>query len=88
MADTEPLTIHVSRADLDRLHALACSTQRSEADITSEALAVYLAAQEWQVAAIREGVEAADAGGPFLEHSAVAAWLESWGTDNELPPPE
>jgi predicted transcriptional regulator len=27
-------------------------------------------------------------GGKFVSHEAVARWLKSWGTDNELPPPE
>lgn len=26
--------------------------------------------------------------GRFVSHEAVMRWLESWGTDNELPPPK
>jgi predicted transcriptional regulator len=38
-------------------------------------------------AAVHEGIEAADAGrlSPF---EPVAEWLASWGTEDELPPPE
>jgi hypothetical protein len=38
-------------------------------------------------AAVREGIAAADVGrlSPF---EPVAAWLASWGTKDELPPPE
>jgi predicted transcriptional regulator len=27
------------------------------------------------------------AAGRFVEHAKVVLWLESWGSDNELPPP-
>jgi predicted transcriptional regulator len=39
------------------------------------------------VAAVREGIEAADAGrlSPF---EPVAEWLASWGADHECPPPK
>jgi len=37
-------------------------------------------------AAVREGVQAADEGRTVPQNS-VKAWLESWGTDEELPPP-
>jgi predicted transcriptional regulator len=38
-------------------------------------------------AAVREGIEAADAGqlSPF---EPVADWLASWGTEDEPPPPK
>lgn len=87
MAETRALTVRVPRADLERLSALAESTRRSKSDLATEALAAYLAVQEWQVAAIREAVEAADAGATPIAHAAVAAWLESWGTAEELPRP-
>jgi predicted transcriptional regulator len=31
--------------------------------------------------------EAATDSGPSLQHEVVAAWLRSWGTDQESPPP-
>ena len=87
MADTTALTIHVPKDQLERLDALALSTGRSTSTLAGEALAAYLEAQEWQVAAIAEAVEAADAGASPVEHAAVAAWLRSWGTEGELPRP-
>ncbi|MGL4962673.1 MAG: hypothetical protein ACRC67_15685 [Inquilinus sp.] len=38
-------------------------------------------------AAIREGIAAADAG-RLIPHEEMRRWLLSWGTENELPPPE
>ncbi|WP_413208422.1 hypothetical protein [Rhodospirillum sp. A1_3_36] len=37
--------------------------------------------------AILEGIAAADAG-LLIPHEDMKAWLESWGTDHELPPPQ
>lgn len=52
------------------------------------ALADYLAIQEWQVAVIEEAVHEVEAGAPMVEHQDVVAWLQSWGSDEELPPPQ
>jgi predicted transcriptional regulator len=38
------------------------------------------------IAAVREGIEAADAG-RTVPYEAVRHWLLSWGTEAELPPP-
>lgn len=38
------------------------------------------------VAAVEEGIAAADAG-RTVPYEAVRRWLLSWGTENELPPP-
>jgi len=38
-------------------------------------------------AAVREGIADADAG-RLISGEAVLAWLRSWGTENELPPPK
>jgi predicted transcriptional regulator len=38
-------------------------------------------------AAVREGIDAADAG-RLTPFEPVAEWLGSWGTENELPAPE
>ena len=61
------------KAQLERLKALALSTKRSKSFLAAEALDAYLAAQEWQIAAICEAVDAADAGVRRVEHESVAA---------------
>lgn len=38
-------------------------------------------------AALREGEADADAG-RVVSHERVMAWLKSWGTPDELPPPK
>lgn len=87
MAETASLTIDLPREYLEQLSALALSTNQSMSALAGEALVAYLDLQQWQVEAIREAIEEADSGAEPIEHEAVAAWLRSWGTDDELPPP-
>ena len=69
------------------MEALARSAGRSASYLANEAIASYVEANAWQVGETRLAVEKADAGGPFVPHEDVAAWLQSWGTDDEAPPP-
>jgi predicted transcriptional regulator len=43
--------------------------------------------QEWQLAAVEEGIRDADAV-RVVAHEDVVAWVRSWGQPNELPMPE
>ena len=70
------------------LDELAKASGRSRDELAEEALAEYLEVQRWQIAGIEEAIRDADAGEPGIAHEDVAAWLDSWGTDHELPPPE
>jgi predicted transcriptional regulator len=40
-----------------------------------------------QIEAVEAGLASLDAG-RSIPYEAVRRWLLSWGTDNELPPPE
>jgi predicted transcriptional regulator len=46
----------------------------------------FVAVQQWQLAAIDEGIAAADAG-RMVAHDDVVAWVRSWGAEDELPMP-
>ena len=50
-------TIRVDEADKERLEALARSTGRSRSVLTAEAIAEYLAVNEWQIARIKAAME-------------------------------
>ena len=39
------------------------------------------------IEAVKEGIAAVEAG-QTIPYEDVRKWLLSWGTDNELPPPE
>jgi predicted transcriptional regulator len=43
--------------------------------------------REWQIREIEAGLAEAEAG-DTVPHEKVVAWVESWGTENELPKPE
>jgi predicted transcriptional regulator len=46
------------------------------------------AIEEWQRDAVREGIAyAARDDAEWVAHEDMTAWLRSWGTDHELPPP-
>jgi predicted transcriptional regulator len=81
------LTIHVSETALARLNALAARRELSPDDLIGEALDAYLGLQDWHATAVAEALAAADARERTIEHEKMVAWLKSWGTDDELPPP-
>ena len=62
----------------DRLSRLAVATSRTKSFIASQAILDYLALQEWQIAAIQEGVDAADRG-EMVEHDEALKILQGWG---------
>lgn len=89
------------RDDVHRLINELAEDELSDAQALLEALraqdraAVTLAqdrdeaVDNWQLAAIREGIEyAARKDAEWVSHEDMTAWLNSWGTDDELPPPD
>jgi len=73
------------RAALDRL---AEEQDRDRSYILNQAVTAYLETQAWQRRHIEAALREAEAGGPFVSHEAMERWLESWGEEDELPPPE
>jgi len=65
---------------------LAEMTDRPIAWHVNQALAQYVELNRWQVKAIKKGLASAKAR-RLIPHDQVVAWVESWGTDNELPKP-
>ena len=61
MAD-QPLSVRLDPALLQKLDKLADATQRSRSFLITDAITEYLAANDWQVAKIKEAIEAADRG--------------------------
>ena len=43
---------------------------------------------EWQAAHIKAALAEDEQGGSGVPHTDVAAWMDSWGTDHELPRPD
>jgi predicted transcriptional regulator len=86
MADST-IMVHLDASAQARLAALAEARCQPVSEVAAEVLATYLAPESWEQAHIRAGLEELEAG-KAIPHEQVAAWLDSWGTDNELPAPE
>jgi RHH-type transcriptional regulator, rel operon repressor / antitoxin RelB len=88
MARPTELTLRLRPELLESLHELAGTTRRSPAELAEDALAQYLDVQGWQIAGIRAAIEEAERGETGIPHERMAAWLDSWGSEDELPPPD
>jgi predicted transcriptional regulator len=67
---TEPVTLRLDAETRKRLDKLAKATDRSRAALAAEAVRQFIDLNEWQVAAIEEGVREADAG-RFIDHARL-----------------
>jgi predicted transcriptional regulator len=81
------MSLQISEEMKTRLDELSAATQRPTSVLVEDALAAYLDEQESERRYIEAAVERADQG-DFVSHDAVEKWLLSWGTPDELPPPE
>lgn len=89
MANTRSATLSVRlRPDVKRrLAKLARNSGRSSNFLISDAVESYIDAQERLRAEIRESDRQVK-GGHYIKHEDMKAWLLSWGTKKELPPPK
>ncbi len=68
----EPVTLRLDPATRKRLDRLAKTTERSRAELAAEAIRQFVDLNEWQIAAIQEGVRQADSG-QFIDHARLKA---------------
>lgn len=80
-------TVRVDQAAKKRLEKLAKSTGRSRSFLAAEAIDEYLDVNEWQIAGIEHAIDSLESGKGML-HDGVKEWVESWGSNNELPSPK
>lgn len=86
-----PVAVKIDQETRDRVKRLAEARQRTPHWMMKEAIHQYLEREEKREAlrqdALNSWKEYQDTG-MHVGADEVAAWLESWGTDDELPPPE
>ena len=70
-----------------RLASLARASGRSSNFLISDAVESYVRDQERLLADIRES-DTQVKSGHYVRHADMKAWLLSWGTQHELPPPK
>lgn len=81
------MTVRISPTVSQRLEALARDTKRSKAYLASEAISDFVDRNAWQVARITAALDDARSGAAGIPHDRVETWMDSWGTDQELPRP-
>jgi len=89
MANTRSatLSIRLKPKVKQRLAKLAEASGRSSNYLISDAVESYVADQERMLAEIRKADRHLKSG-HYIRHDDMKAWLLSWGTANELPPPK
>lgn len=87
MGKSTPVSIRLDPGLNDRVAAIATALDRPKSWVIEQAVQDFVALQEWQLAAIDEGIRAADAG-RVVSHEDVASWVRSWGRPDELPMPK
>lgn len=88
MANTRSATLSVrlKPQTKKKLARLAKDSGRSSNFLISDAVESYVADQERMLAEIRQADRQIKSG-HYIRHEDMKAWLLSWGTDKELPPP-
>jgi predicted transcriptional regulator len=87
MSKTAPVSVRLEAALNDQVAVIAAALDRPKSWVIEQAVRDFVALQEWQLAAIDEGIGAADAG-RVVAHEDVVAWVQSWGQPDELPMPK
>jgi predicted transcriptional regulator len=87
-SETVTLTVKLPRDLVKRFQALIARTQWDLDTHVAEALTDYIPNTERRLTAIQQAIEALDAGAPTYSNEEVIAWMESWGTEHELPAPD
>ena len=89
MANTRSatLSIRLKPATKRRLAKLAEASGRSSNFLISDAVESYVADQERMLAEMRQADRQVKSG-HYIRDEDMKAWLLSWGTDRELPPPK
>ena len=72
---SEPVTLRLDAQTCKRLDKLAKTTERSRSALAAEAIRQFVELNEWQIAAIQEGVKQANSG-QFIDHAALKAKWE------------
>lgn len=82
------LSLRLDRKLSGKLEKHAKQARRSKSSVAALAIESYLDIQAEEIARTKAALARSRASAPTIPHEDVVRWLESWGTDNELPPPK
>jgi predicted transcriptional regulator len=91
MAAIQTTTLKLDPELKDRVKRVAESQRRTAHWVMKEAIEGYVSRAEERQAFIKEGLESLreyEETGLHVTFEEVSTWLKSWGTENELDPPE
>jgi len=84
---TVPFSLRIDPKLKAKLEREAAREDRSSAYMAQRAIAVFVEVREAKRKAIAEAFAEAEKG-VFISEESMDAWIDSWGTDHELPPPK
>jgi predicted transcriptional regulator len=84
---TVPFSVRLDEDVKARLEAEAARVDRSASYLVQQAVEELLEGKEFFRREMEKAIAEADKG-VFISWEKVHAWMESWDTDHELPPPE
>jgi RHH-type transcriptional regulator, rel operon repressor / antitoxin RelB len=83
---TETLSIRIDSDTKKRLDALSKRSKRSKSFLAAEAIAAYVASEEWQLGEIQGAIAELESG-QEVSHERVAKWLKTWAKPGETKAP-
>jgi predicted transcriptional regulator len=84
---TVPFSVRLDETVKARLEAEAAREDRSAGYLVQQAVEEFLDGKEYFREQMLLAIAEADKG-VFISEEAMDRWVNSWGTGNELPPPE
>jgi predicted transcriptional regulator len=84
---TVPFSVRLDATVKARLEAEAAREDRSAGYLVQQAVEEFLDGKEYFREQMLMAIAEADKG-VFISEEAMNRWMESWDTDNELPPPD
>ena len=84
---TVPFSFRIEADTKAQLEKEAALVDRSAAYLIQKAVSGYLDGMQAFRHEMKAAIAEADKG-VFISEEAMMAWMESWDTDHELPPPE
>jgi predicted transcriptional regulator len=84
---SSPFSVRLDEELKSRLEVQAERENRSSAYIVQQALESYLGTKDQFYRDMKAAIAKADEG-IFISEEAMDRWMDSWDTENELPPPK
>lgn len=85
--ESRQITLHLTDEVQQELDFISEATNRSPSSVAAEVLALNIPVHAQRMRKIQEAKNQATTGA-CISQAAMEAWVESLGTDDELPPPE